>query len=118
MSDSGLEQFILDHLTKLGDKLDQVRDESTKLNIALKSQADLLEQYNKHLQDHMKRSDELEKSHRKMWERVEPVVVAHENEGIVRKWMAKSIKSKLTWITAIGTVASTVAVILKLYGIL
>ena len=108
MSESGLEKFILDKLDKLDDKLDQVRDESVKLTAALLShenkdeeihsdvrkmsdrfcsqldaQYKELQKYNKHLEDHMRRSDILEASHHQMWKRVKPVVEAHEENRII-----------------------------------
>jgi len=141
MSDSGLEKFILDKLEKLGDKLDQVRDESGKLTSALQSQdkrdeeitrevRDMsdrfcsqleaqqqeLQQYNKHLEEHMKRSNELEKSHKKMWEKVEPVVKAHNDNAAVQQYFSNRTKRNLKIIAAIGTIVGTITAIAKLTG--
>ena len=141
MSDSGLEKFILDKLEKLSDKLDQVRDESGKLTAALKSQdardEDItrevremsdrfctqleaqqqeLQRYNQHLEDHMRRSDILERSHHKMWERVEPIVKAHEENQIIQRHFSDKVKIRLKWIVGAGTVAGSIAAILKLIG--
>lgn len=141
MSDSGLEKFILDRLEKLDSKLDQVRDESLKLSTALRSQdkrdEDIqrevkemsdkfcqqlesqrqeLQKYNGHLEEHMKRSDILESSHKKMWERVEPIVQAYEDEKVVQKYFSEKAKSRIKWIVAIGTVAGSLTTIFKLMG--
>lgn len=142
MSDSGLEKFILDKLEKLDDKLDQVRMESTRLSAAfsnhdekdqkiqqeihdlsdrfckqLEKQAIALHQYNEHLEEHMKRSRLLEESHRKMWERVEPVVQAYEEKEVVEKWLSDKAKLRLKWIAGVGTVAASLTAILKLMGV-
>ena len=141
MSDSGLEKFILDKLEKLDDKLDQVRDESSKLNSALKShekqdsdiqrevkdmsdkfctqleaQRKELQKYNEHLKDHMKRSDLLEASHKKMWERVEPVVKAHEDAKVVKKYFSDKARSRMKWMVTIGVIAGSTTAVLKLMG--
>jgi len=138
MSESGLEKFILDKLDKLDDKLDQVRDESVKLTAALLShenkdeeihsdvrkmsdrfcsqldaQYKELQKYNKHLEDHMRRSDILEASHHQMWKRVKPVVEAHEENRIIDRWLSKKVRSRLKWITIIGTAAGSLTAILK-----
>lgn len=141
MSDSGLERFILDKLEKLDDKLDQVREESTKLTVALEAhegkdeaihrdvremadkftsqlgqQCKQLQQYNEHLQEHMKRSDQLEESHKEMWKRVEPVVKAHEDNKIVKKYFSEKATRRMKWIGWIGTIAGALYAVLKLTG--
>lgn len=143
MSDSGLEKFILDRLDKMDNKLDQVREESTKLSLSLQSheqrdeeihkdvkdmaekfssqldeQCKALQEYNSHLQEHMKRSDMLEESHKKMWERVEPVVKAHEDKKVIKKYFSEKAKKRIKWVTLISGVLGIVYTVLKITSVL
>ena len=139
MSDSGLDRFILDQLEKLDNKLDQVRLESTKLTEAFKqhekkdedihkdvrdmaakftaqldAQCEALKKYNAQLEEHMKRSDLLEKSHEKMWERVKPVVDKYEEAKIVEKVTSDKWKKWVKISAAVGTVAGAIYTVMKL----
>ena len=143
MSDSGLEKFILDKLEKLDDKLDQVREESTKLSLSLKSheqrdedihrdvkdmaekfsaqldeQCKALKEYNKQLEVHIKGVQLLEDGQKKMWERVEPVVKAHEDKKVINNYFSQKAKTRMKWVAGIGTVVGTLYGILKLLSIL
>lgn len=142
MSDSGLERFILDKLEKLDDKLDQVREESTKLTVALQGheekdeaihndvkdmaerftlqldeQCKALQEYNHQLEIHIRGVKQNKDGLVKLWERVEPVVVAHENKKIVKQYFSEQSKRRMKWIAGISTVVGMVTGILKLLGV-
>lgn len=138
MSDSGLERFILDKLEKLDDKLDQVREEYTKLTLSQKNheakddeihkdvrdmaekftqqldeQCRALHEYNRQLEIHIQGVEMNKDSLVKMWERVAPVVEAHEQETVAKRWLSERAKTRIKWITMASGAVGAITAIMK-----
>ena len=143
MDDSGLGKWILDKLEKLDDKLDGVKidqAESRKtfelhedkdndrhaeikkmhesIQVKLDHQHRSLDEYNKQLEIHIKGVKTLESRQDAMWARVEPIVGRYEQDRQVKKWLSDGVRTKMKWVAYTGTVAGTIATILKLLNII
>lgn len=143
MDDSGLGKWILDKLEKLDDKLDDVKidqAESRKtfelhegrdndrhaeikkmhesIHVRLDDQHKSLDEYNKQLEIHIKGVKALESRQDAMWARVEPIVGRYEQEKQVKKWLSDGVRTRIKWVAYTGTIAGTIATILKLLNII
>jgi len=116
---SDIQQFILNKLEKLDEKLDEVREhnasmratfdshvvidgeiheEVVKLGGNISKHSNLLEEYNKQLEIHMKRTDILEN-------KVLPLITQKVEQDTVKKWVDSrwSRVAKIAgWLSAIG----------------
>jgi hypothetical protein len=116
---SDIQQYILNKLEKLDEKLDEVREHNASMKAAFESHAvvddrihsevmrlsdnidkhsKLLDEYNKQLEEHMKRTEILEN-------KVLPLVVEKHEEKAVEKWKESKFKRTmkiLGWLSAVG----------------
>jgi len=116
---SDIQQFILNKLEKLDEKLDEVRDHSVRMKNSFDSHvvidkeiheevvkladnidkhSNLLDQYNQQLEIHMKRTDILEN-------KVLPLITQKVEQDTVKKWVDSrwSRVAKIAgWLSAIG----------------
>jgi len=116
---SDIQQFILNKLEKLDEKLDEVRDHSVRMKNSFDSHvvidkeiheevvklggniskhSNLLEEYNRQLEIHMKRTDILE-------HKVLPLIVEKTERETVKKWWQgrwSTVAKIAGWLSAIG----------------
>ena len=114
-----IQQFILNKLDKLDEKLDEVREQNTSMRASFESHtvrdeeihgevvklgdsidrhSDLLDEYNRQLTEHMRRTEILEN-------RVLPLVEEKNELKTVQKWRNSKIQSSIKifgWLSAIG----------------
>ena len=131
-----IQEFLLNKLDKLDEKLDeikeqnshtklalqaheikddQIRDEVIKLSGQLHNQSKLLEDYNSSLKEHMRRTEMLENRQDSLDGRMLPIEKTMEEQKIVEKH--KSVRSRKTILvfTIITTIISVIAAVLGLW---
>ena len=114
-----VQQFILNKLEKLDEKIDEVREHNAAIKLAFETHilrnedihsevvrlgdsidkhSNLLDEYNQQLEEHMRRTEILEN-------KVLPLALKQEEEKIVSKWQDGRIKRAmkiLGWVSSVG----------------
>lgn len=138
MKDDGLGKFILDKLEKIDDKLDQVRIETatTKKSFdahevkdedrhndiksmhnaiisEVHNQNNKLSDYNMHLQEHMRRTEILEKNQVYMQNKLEPLIKDAETKAAVKTYFSEKWAKRLKILSAISITLGIIVTIMK-----
>lgn len=132
---SDIEQFIFNKLEKLDEKLDEVREHNASIKASFQSHVNidekiheevlklaesidkhskLLDDYNKQLEIHIKRTDLLEKQ-------IVPVVIEHAEQKIVHKHRSlkfKKIAKIIGYLTAAAGCITAIVQALKILGMI
>jgi hypothetical protein len=125
---SDIQQFILNKLEKLDEKLDEVKEQNIKIKANFDSHAimdqemheqiiklannidkhsNLLDEYNKQLEIHIKRTDILE-------QKVLPLIIEKKDTEIVRKWWSVRFATILKIAGWLSGVAGFIIILLEL----
>ena len=121
---SGIDRFILDKLDKFSDKLEEVHvntvrfreslanhekkdhemyEDIKKISSDLAMQSKLLDQYNAHLKEHMRRTELNEEAIKHMHTAFAPIKKKYETDNVIKAYSKRKWKMKAAIIATVGT---------------